>query len=149
MKIKELIAKVKTKVSNFLKSIKKTAQDVIPVGIEIGNLMNKIANSKEADAFVALTKTGVDDAILAVIKKYLPIVLREMGEWDESVNKSDGELIKDAAIQINSYVKGKNNFMILGIASKINTKISYGEISEAESVTATHESYNNPALLNS
>lgn len=149
MKLKDFLLKVKTKVAELFGKLKKTAKEVIPVGIDIVNAMKKITDSPVADVFVEMTTfTNLDNIALEFARKWLPKVLKEMGEWNEDLNKSDNEIIKEAIVRINSYVPKKRNYTQLGIAASLNEIAADGEITAAQALTATHEAYNDPKLLN-
>lgn len=147
MKIKEFLTKIKTKVSTILKKLKKTAQEVLPVGIEVVNIMKTITDSKYVDIITALTPTTADDKAVAVLRTILPKVLKEMEGWDNVIELPDDQIVKQAILTINSYPKIKKNAIYLAVASAINTELSEGALTPSESVLATQAAYIQPEIL--
>lgn len=145
--MKELLKKIKSKVLQLFGKLTKTAKEIIPVGIEIVNILKKITDSKEAESFILMTNTKVDDIVFFTAKKYLPIVLRELGEWKESLDKSDEEILKDSILQINSYIGLEKAIKLNGLASGLSVYASNGAIELDECLPATFLVYKNPELL--
>lgn len=147
--MKEFIRKVKQKISDFLFKVKKTAREVIPVGIEFVNAMKKITDSDSADLFVELTPFGWDNSLLKTLRVLFPKILKELGEWDETLGKSDEEILHNVIIKINNYQKVKRSFKRVEIAALINAELSGGMLTVGESLVTTQAVYDDPDLLKS
>lgn len=145
--MKNFLQKVKDKVVDLFRKLTGTVKSLIPVGIKIVEAVKRITDSKIADVIVELTvNTDLDNKALKAIRELLPKVLQELDEWDDAIEGSDEEKLKNSLIKINSYSKPKKNLLYLGIAANINKKLS--GLTYEQSITATHEAYNDPELLN-
>lgn len=148
--MKAFLQRIKNKVIELFKKLTATIKAIIPVGIKIVNAIKRITDSDVADVFVTITAhTDLDNKILSFIRKTLPKVLKELEEWDDAINGTEEEILKNSLIKINNYSKPKRNLLYLGIASGLNKELAGDGLSDAEALTATHEAYNHPELLNS
>jgi len=94
-----------------------------------------------------MTATKVDDIIFFTARKYLPTVLKELGEWKESLDKSDKEILIDSILQINSYIGLERKVKLNGLAAGLSVYASNGALEIDESIPATFYAYKNPELL--
>lgn len=147
MKLKELITKVKAQIAGFIARLTKTAREVIPVGIEVVNLMKTLVDSKYVDILTALTPTNADENAVKALRVIIPKVLKKLEGWNDKIQASENEILNAVIQTINSYPDEKRHAMQLTAAAMINMEMASGAITLAESITATHEAYNNPKLL--
>jgi hypothetical protein len=147
--MKKFLKKVKEKIVTFFRRLTGATKEIIPVGIKIVEAIKRITDSDIADVFVELTVfTELDDKLLKLVRKVLPKILIELDEWDEILDGTTEEKLRNSLIKINSYPKLKKNLLYLGIATEINRKLSKNSLTYAEALRATHETYNDPTLLN-
>lgn len=147
MKLKELITKVKAQIAGFIARLTKTAKEVIPVGIEVVNLMKSIVDRKEIDIITALTPTTADDNAVKALRVIIPKVLKKLEGWNEKIQVPENDVLNAIIQTINSYPDEKRHAMQLTAASMINMELANGAITMAESVEATHKVYNEPKIL--
>jgi hypothetical protein len=146
--MRKFLKRVKEKVVNLFKRLTGKAKEIIPVGIKIVEAIKKVTDSNMADMFVELTFiTDLDDKALKILRDLLPKILRELEEWDDALEGTVEEKLRNSLIKINKYPKLKKNLLYLGIATEINKELSHGKLPYEVSLTATHEAYNNPELL--
>jgi DNA polymerase/3'-5' exonuclease PolX len=138
------ITKIKNKVVELFQKITGAAKKLIPVGIKVVEVIKKITDSKVADIIVELTaNTDIDNKILEKVRKLLPKILKELEEWDDTINEE--EALKASLAKINGYSKARRSLLYLGIATELNRELTGLDYRTA--LTATHEAYNEPELL--
>lgn len=145
--MKKFLEKVRDAVVKLFQWLTKTAKNIIPIGIHVVNIIKTVVDTNAVDFITRLTKTDIDDKIIDFLRTFLPKLLKELGEWHDVVEgETDQEILQRSIIKINSYPAVRKHLLWLGIATAINQEL--GGLDYETALTATHETYNNPHLLN-
>ena len=147
MKLKEFIAKVKKDISGFIARLTKTAREVLPIGIEVVNLMKTVVESDTVDIITKLTPTNLDDNAVKALRIIIPKVLKKFEGWNDDIQAPENDILKAIVLTVNSYQEDKSDVSYLGIAARINVEMSNGAMTFSESLPSTHEAYNKPEIL--
>ncbi len=115
----------------------------IPVALVIVNSLKEAVQSGAGDFTVGLTKTKIDDAILAKIREYIPKAMIELSAAEalleamgtnEEIITSLIQWLKDQSITF------QTNFYI-GFAGKLNEFLADGKLSVGEAVSLAQLAY--------
>ncbi len=138
------------KVFQFFKRIfgKESRNKLAIAAIDIVNAIKKVADNPALDLITALTKTKVDDVILAKIRKVLPIIseqlLRQHGKVSNSSKNITADEIMHLLIRlINDYKDSKDNRtnLLSALAAKILQELTDGSIDYFEAKAQTQKLY--------
>jgi len=141
--MKILLLRIKLFIFTLLGKIKV----ILPIGIEVVNKIKQFTDSPVTDIITFLIPGGLDNRIVTLLRKYLPLVLLQMEDGNEFINMTTNEKLKAIILKINGYNPTKRNFLYLGIASTLNMLISNDSMNQSESIIATQYAYDNDTIV--
>jgi len=141
--MKILLLRIKLFIFTLLGKIKV----ILPIGIEVVNKIKQFTDSPVTDIITFLIPGGLDNRIVTLLRKYLPLVLLQMEDGNEFINMTTNEKLKASNLKINGYNPTKRNFLNLGIASTLNMLISNDSMTQSESIIATQYAYDNNTIV--
>lgn len=135
LKIKELWSKITGKTLDFLRPNTELA-------IKIVDILKQVVENKVIDVATALTKSNLDNIIIAKIREILPKVAENLAITKEIIDAPQAEIMDRLLEFLKKQNKDVKATFYIALAGKINEYLSDGELSFSEAVSLAQIIYN-------
>lgn len=137
------------KIIQFFKNLfnKDSKLKFIEAAVEVVNAIKKVADSPALDVVTALTKTKIDNIILAKVRTLLPLIseqlLRQHGKISTGTTMNEDDVLRMLVELINEYKDSKDNKtnLLTSLAAKLLQGLTDGTIDYYQAKEETQKLY--------
>lgn len=128
MSTKSILESFISWVANFINHILPDSKHLLNIAQVVVNGMKNFVDSGAADVIAALIPGTVDDAILAKIRRVLPVILVDLKLAEDEVSKTCDEIVKDGINAIQSMPDNARSVTLQGIWQLLSNELTDNSI---------------------
>lgn len=131
----------------MLKTVRREAKEIIPVGIKVVEQIKKFVDSPTADFLTDIIPGELDNALKLTLRKIVGPILKGLREWQSITNITDeNEQFKAIMEEFKALPKNDRDALKLQAATEINAAL-LPDVSITDTKILTLTAYHYPELL--